>query len=129
METHNILKIVSLEIMPGTFDGIFKCYDAVLNSKIDFYAENGITVATYAITTTAGGIMSPNDAVKRLIQYFLSGRSEFDFQVHRNIELTEATICWNKIHHLKVELSEPLKSEFEKIFDVSNWNIPQQQIN
>ena len=34
----------------------------------------------------------------------------------------------NKIHRIDIQVGEPFKSLFEKIFDMSNWEIPKREL-
>lgn len=124
METHNVLKIDSVDIIPNFESKYFVCLDGLLNAKLVMIAENGLPVASIGLTTKAYGESCEKNVLRRLFQNFLDGHTEYYFQLHRNLDHTKAVINWSTIDRIEVNLSEPLKSEVEKIFDITQWRIP-----
>jgi len=128
METYNIFTVKSISLNQiQAYEGIIRL-EYVLESKIDFMAENGIRSATLEIKTSVIGRGDQLKDLKKLFQAFLNGESEFDFQLYMNISATNSKLCRDKIHYVDIQLQEPLKSEVEKIFNFSNWVIPYKEI-
>lgn len=128
MVTYNVLKINSVSIVPNRDHDHFICLDVELNSKLEMIAENGFPIASIRMITQASGVMDYKEALRRVFQNFLNGHTEYDFQIHKNLDHTEAVINWSTIDRIQVDLSEPLKSEVEKIFDITQWRIPLRMI-
>lgn len=75
--------------------------------------------------SSIGIAYSQDDAMKIAIENFLNGN--FNSESSDMMDNEGCTVS-NNIHHIDCMFQEPMKSEFLKLFNPDNWQIPAKEL-
>ena len=126
-KTQNILTINAIYSEPIK-DPFFRKYVVSMKAVLSMNCRpSGTTPIRIVITSKSHDVSNMNEGLRQAIENFLNGRSEFDVQQFKNFEAE--CLPHTGIDDVRVELEEPLKTEFENIFNASNWQNVQLKIN
>ena len=126
-KTQNILTINAIYSEPIK-DPFFKKYIVSMKAVLSMNCRpSGTTPIRIEIISKSHDVSNMNEGLRQTIENFLNGRSEFDVQQFKIFEAV--SLPHTGIDDVRVELEEPLKTEFENIFNASNWQNVQLKIN
>lgn len=119
-ESINTLIIYGLSSIPEYNHEVVKI-TSNLNFKINFNCPiTGNNFMTLFLETEASSY-SETDSLREAIQKFINGDFSYENMVYHYVDSLSSIS--NKIHNIDIQLAEPFKSLFEKLFDTSSWNI------
>lgn len=127
-KTQNILTINAIYSEPIK-DPFFRKYVVSMKAVLSMNCRpSGTTPIRIEITSKSQEVSTPTEGLRQAIENFLNGRSEFDVQNFK-VQPESSSLPHTGINDVRVELDEPLKTEFENIFNASNWQNVQLKIN
>lgn len=126
-KTQNILTINAIYSEPIK-DPFFRKYVVSMKAVLSMNCRpSGTTPIRIEITSKSQEVSTPTEGLRQAIENFLNGRSEFDVQNFK-VKPESYSLPHTGIDDVRVELDEPLKTEFENIFNASNWQNVQLKI-
>lgn len=124
-KTHNVLRIQNIISTPIQ-DPFFKKMVVKMTAVLELNCRKLQTMPSrMKIESKSHEVSTLKEGVRQVIENFLNGRSEIDHEIF-NVE--SESVGHLGINEVKIELQEPLKSEFENIFNASNWQNSQLKI-
>ena len=125
-KTFNILRVQAIYSQPVN-DAFFIANIVVMTAVLELHCQHSGTMPSrIKIKSRSHEVSTMNEGLRQAIENFLNGRSEVE---HEFFDVEGESIGHLGINKIKIELEEPLRSEFEKIFNASNWQNIQLKIN
>lgn len=124
--SQNILIIKNLQTTPNQTDLVMMQHVSKLEAEIQFHCPvTGVHFQSIVVTAN-NRAYDKMGALKKVIQDFMFGNAETESRFYTGHAQCQ---IHSKINHVEIRLTEPYKSLFEHLFNLSAWEIPFKELS